>query len=173
MHTHTYTHTHTHTHAHTHTHTHTHRIPTSSSSKLSLGALRRDNTSDVNLSQDELLTTCSILCTADYCLETIQQLESKLKEKIDAPLASKVNFDPEQDNFHRYIYIHSFYFENSTAAFLSLSDSHTRTRTNTYTHSIVSSSIQLLVQDTESACASAFQAMVKVNAPLTLSMSCL
>ena len=119
---------------HSSTHTHTYRIPTSSSSKLSLGALRRDNTSDVNLSQDELLTTCSILCTADYCLETIQQLESKLKEKIDAPLASKVNFDPEQDNFHRYIYIHSLYFENSTAASLSLSVSHTHAHVPIHTH---------------------------------------
>ena len=30
------------------------------------------------------------------------QLETKLKEKIDVPLAEKVQFTQEQENFHRY-----------------------------------------------------------------------
>jgi len=103
------------------------RISTSSSSKLSLGALRKESP-DVSLSVEELTATCSILCTADYCLETTQQLEAKLKEKIDPPLAEKVNFTLEQDNFH----------------------------------SIISNCIQLLVQDMETACVSAFTSMVKI-----------
>lgn len=79
------------------------RIPTSTSSKLSLGALRRgDTSSDItNLSRDDLLTTCSLLCTADYCLETTQQLESKLKEKIDKKLSNKISFSQEEECFRK------------------------------------------------------------------------
>ena len=49
------------------------RISTGSSSKLSLGALRKE-APEVSLSAEELTTTCSILCTADYCQETTQQV---------------------------------------------------------------------------------------------------
>lgn len=44
----------------------------------------------------------SILTTAEYCLETTQQLEEKLKEKVEPSLVDKVNFSQEQDLFHRY-----------------------------------------------------------------------
>lgn len=43
----------------------------------------------------------SILTTAEYCLETTQQLEEKLKEKVDPELADKVNLSQEQDIFHK------------------------------------------------------------------------
>lgn len=105
------------------------KIPTSTSSKLSLGALRRGDTSaEFNLGRDDLLTACSLLCTADYCLETTQQLETKLKEKIDKSLSNKVTFAQEEECFRN----------------------------------IISSCIQLLVQDMENACVSSFNAMVKV-----------
>jgi hypothetical protein len=43
----------------------------------------------------------SILITAEYCLETTQQLEEKLKEKVDPHLADKINLSQEQDMFHK------------------------------------------------------------------------
>jgi hypothetical protein len=46
---------------------------------------------------------CCILTTAEYCLETTQQLEDKLKEKVDTPLADRVNLRAEQDIFHNVI----------------------------------------------------------------------
>ncbi|XP_032234117.2 vacuolar protein sorting-associated protein 53 homolog [Nematostella vectensis] len=56
--------------------------------------------SDVKFSAEEKSLTCCILCTADYCLETTQQLEDKLKEKIDPELAEKIDLSGEQDVFH-------------------------------------------------------------------------
>jgi len=41
------------------------------------------------------------LNTADYCLETTQQLEEKLKEKIDPTLVGKINMINEQDIFQK------------------------------------------------------------------------
>lgn len=46
--------------------------------------------------------TLSILTTAEYCLETTQQLEGKLKEKIQSNLVDKVDLGPEQDLFGGY-----------------------------------------------------------------------
>lgn len=43
---------------------------------------------------------CSILITAEYCLETIQQLEDKLKEKVDPTLSNQINLSSEQDIYH-------------------------------------------------------------------------
>ena len=78
------------------------RIPTSTSSKLSLGALRRGDTStDFSLSRDDLLVACSLLRTADYCLETTQQLDTKLKEKIDQNLKERIDFSQEEEGFRR------------------------------------------------------------------------
>jgi hypothetical protein len=78
------------------------RIPTTTTSKLSLGALRRgDTTTEFNLSREDLLTACSLLCTADYCLETTQQLETKLKEKIDKNLSDKISFSQEEECFRK------------------------------------------------------------------------
>ncbi len=42
-----------------------------------------------------------ILTTAEYCLETTQQLEGKLKEKVQPALADKVDLGSEQDLFGR------------------------------------------------------------------------
>ena len=44
---------------------------------------------------------CSILCTAEYCMETSQQLEDKLKEKVDTELVDKINLSAEQDMYHK------------------------------------------------------------------------
>jgi len=78
------------------------RIPTSSSSKLSLGALRRTDTStEQSLSREDLQTTCCLLCTADYCLETSQQLGAKLREKIDTALSDKIDLSQEEESFRK------------------------------------------------------------------------
>ncbi|XP_074640960.1 vacuolar protein sorting-associated protein 53 homolog [Tubulanus polymorphus] len=71
---------------------------------------------------------CSLLCSAEYCLETTQQLEGKLKEKVDSELSEQINLNQEQDMFH----------------------------------SVISSCIQLLVQDLEGACEPALNAMSKL-----------
>ena len=39
-----------------------------------LTGLRRDTPSDMRLTADEMILACTILCTADYCLETTQQV---------------------------------------------------------------------------------------------------
>lgn len=44
----------------------------------------------------------SILTTAEYCLETTQQLEEKLREKTNSHFSEKINLSHEQDIFHRY-----------------------------------------------------------------------
>uniref|UniRef100_A0A182JC63 Vacuolar protein sorting-associated protein 53 homolog n=1 Tax=Anopheles atroparvus TaxID=41427 RepID=A0A182JC63_ANOAO len=46
---------------------------------------------------------CYILATAEYCLETVQQLEDKLKEKIDKNYIAKVDLADEKDVYHRII----------------------------------------------------------------------
>nr|CAG4649978.1 EOG090X024P [Sida crystallina] len=49
--------------------------------------------------KDDIARICTILTTAEYCLETTQQLESKLKEKVQPSLADKVDLGSEQDLF--------------------------------------------------------------------------
>ena len=51
--------------------------------------------------EEEQCRICSILCTAEYCMETTQQLEEKLKEKVDPDLTSQIDLNPEQDTFHK------------------------------------------------------------------------
>lgn len=51
-------------------------------------------------SNSELVTLCSVILTSNYCLETTQQLEKKLKEKIDPQYKIGINLTPEQDLFH-------------------------------------------------------------------------
>ena len=41
--------------------------------------------------------------TSEYCLETTQQLEGKLKEKAASGAAAKINLGPEQDVYHSVI----------------------------------------------------------------------
>ncbi|XP_060584875.1 vacuolar protein sorting-associated protein 53 homolog [Ruditapes philippinarum] len=55
------------------------------------------------LTEEEQCRTCSILCTAEYCMETAQQLEEKLREKVDKELAAKIDLNSEQDLFHNVI----------------------------------------------------------------------
>ncbi|XP_063986761.1 vacuolar protein sorting-associated protein 53 homolog isoform X2 [Diachasmimorpha longicaudata] len=54
-------------------------------------------------SKEEQARICCILTTAEYCLETTQQLEEKLKEKTDKSFADKINLSQEQDIFHNVI----------------------------------------------------------------------
>ncbi|GAB1599585.1 vacuolar protein sorting-associated protein 53 homolog [Argonauta hians] len=53
--------------------------------------------------EEEQCRACSILCTAEYCMETTQQLESKLKEKVDPELSIHIDLNTEQDLFHNVI----------------------------------------------------------------------
>lgn len=53
--------------------------------------------------KDERILICKILTTAEYCLETVQQLEEKLKEKIDPSFAENIDLSDEKDIFHRVI----------------------------------------------------------------------
>ena len=71
------------------------------------------------LNENETCRICSILCTAEYCLETTQQLEDKLKEKVSSSFgvqsaqlnAKKINFTNERDIFSKYLLIISFNFD--------------------------------------------------------------
>lgn len=99
-----------------------------SGARLTLTGIKRDTPSDSKLTSDDLALICTILCTADYCLETTMQLESKLKEKIDEQFSEKVDFTSECEIFR----------------------------------SLTSTCVQLLVQDLESVCLSAFINMTKL-----------
>uniref|UniRef100_A0A4W5PAI5 Vacuolar protein sorting-associated protein 53 homolog n=1 Tax=Hucho hucho TaxID=62062 RepID=A0A4W5PAI5_9TELE len=52
---------------------------------------------------EELCLICSILSTAEYCLATTQQLEDKLKEKVDKTLVERINLTGEMDTFSNVI----------------------------------------------------------------------
>lgn len=65
-----------------------------------LQSLLRD---DSGRSKVDLSQVCSVILTADYCLETTQQLEKKLKERIDPSLVTKVDLKPELDIFNELI----------------------------------------------------------------------
>ncbi|KAK7481576.1 hypothetical protein BaRGS_00027225 [Batillaria attramentaria] len=80
------------------------------------------------LSEEEQWRVCSILATAEYCMDTTCQLEEKLREKVDPSLKSSIDLSAEQDMFH----------------------------------TVISSCIQLLVQDLEAACEPALTAMTKM-----------
>ncbi|XP_076231687.1 vacuolar protein sorting 53 isoform X1 [Calliopsis andreniformis] len=53
--------------------------------------------------KEEQARICCILTTAEYCLETTQQLEEKLREKTDKCYAEKIKLSQEQDIFHNVI----------------------------------------------------------------------
>ncbi|KAI6647972.1 Vacuolar protein sorting-associated protein 53-like [Oopsacas minuta] len=97
-------------------------VPSVGGIKLLLKESERDN-----LTKEESMLVCGILCTADYCLETAQQLEDKLKEKIQNDLQSQVKFADEYEVFNN----------------------------------IITTCIQLLVQDADNACSNAFHHMIK------------
>ncbi|XP_055372308.1 vacuolar protein sorting-associated protein 53 homolog [Condylostylus longicornis] len=81
------------------------------------------------LAKDELIRICCVLTTSEYCLETVQQLEDKLKEKIDNFYIDKIDLSEEQDIYHR----------------------------------IISTCIQLMVQDLENGCEPALTIMSKIQ----------
>lgn len=56
----------------------------------------------------EIIQLCSIILTSNYCLETTQQLEKKIQEKIDSSLIDKVNMNAECDIFHGYFHLSMF-----------------------------------------------------------------
>lgn len=80
---------------------------------VSLTSNLLDSTKKLN--EAEICRVCSILCTAEYCLDTTQQLEDKLREKamtssnlvslgkLDAKQlelnAKKINFNNEKEVF--------------------------------------------------------------------------
>lgn len=53
--------------------------------------------------KEERVLICKILTTSEYCLETVQQLEEKLKEKIDPVFVENIDMSDEKDVFHRVI----------------------------------------------------------------------
>lgn len=57
----------------------------------------------VRYTREELVRICCILATAEYCLDTVDQLEDKLRQKIDAPLSEQIDMADEKDVFHRLI----------------------------------------------------------------------
>lgn len=65
-----------------------------------LQSLLRD---DVGRTKIEINQVCSVILTADYCSETTQQLEKKLKERIDPFLSEKIDLKPELEIFNELI----------------------------------------------------------------------
>ncbi|XP_069827308.1 vacuolar protein sorting-associated protein 53 homolog [Dendropsophus ebraccatus] len=108
-------------------------LPKTSSSSTGLtitSLLKEKEGSEVaKFTIEELCLICSILSTAEYCLATTQQLEEKLKEKVDVTLTERINLTGEMDTFS----------------------------------TVISNSIQLLVQDLDSACDPALTAMSKMQ----------
>lgn len=113
---------------------------------LSSAASIMGESSKSKLNESETCKICSILCTAEYCLETTQQLEDKLKEKSVFQVLNsgvrekaerkqielqgkKINFGGEKDIFSN----------------------------------VISNCIQLLVQDLENSCEPALLAMSKIS----------
>ncbi|KAM3854779.1 LOW QUALITY PROTEIN: vacuolar protein sorting-associated protein 53 homolog [Vipera latastei] len=89
----------------------------------------KDGSEVAKFTLEELCLICSILSTAEYCLATTQQLEEKLKEKVDDSLVERISLMGEMDTFS----------------------------------TVISSSIQLLVQDLDGACDPALTAMSKMQ----------
>lgn len=71
---------------------------TSGAAGLFQSILRDDNRVKIDPS-----SVCSVILTADYCLETTQQLEKKLKERIDPLFVPRVDLKPELDIFNELI----------------------------------------------------------------------
>ncbi|XP_077468121.1 vacuolar protein sorting-associated protein 53 homolog isoform X2 [Stigmatopora argus] len=103
---------------------------TSNSGVLTISSLLKEKEASetAKFTIDELCLICSILSTAEYCLATTQQLEEKLKEKVDKTLVERINLTGEMDTFS----------------------------------TVISNSIQLLVQDLDAACDPALTAMSKM-----------
>ncbi|KAI6050620.1 vacuolar protein sorting-associated protein 53 homolog [Marmota monax] len=104
---------------------------TTSSGGLTISSLlkEKEGSEVAKFTLEELCLICSILSTAEYCWATTQQLEEKLKEKVDVSLTERINLTGEMDTFS----------------------------------TVISSSIQLLVQDLDAACDPALTAMSKMQ----------
>lgn len=63
--------------------------------------LKEDET--LRYTKEEIIRLCCILTTAEYCLETVEQLEDKLKEKVSAEYMDKIDLSEEKNIFHRII----------------------------------------------------------------------
>ena len=82
--------------------------------------LLKDKESEVKLSTDEVAKSCYILSTAEYCLDTTQQvlvyrhqclfavdilcmfqLQEKLQERVEAQYKEQIDMNAEIDMFHR------------------------------------------------------------------------
>lgn len=77
--------------------------------------------SSKKLNEAEICRICSILCTAEYCFETTQQLEDKLREKVTMTFiqgvslkqepkqaeinSKKINFNYEKEIFSKYKHV--------------------------------------------------------------------
>uniref|UniRef100_A0A8D0GXX9 Vacuolar protein sorting-associated protein 53 homolog n=1 Tax=Sphenodon punctatus TaxID=8508 RepID=A0A8D0GXX9_SPHPU len=74
---------------------------TSSGGGLTISSLlkEKEGSEVAKFTLEELCLICSILSTAEYCLATTQQLEEKLKEKVDASLMERINLTGEMDTF--------------------------------------------------------------------------
>lgn len=76
-------------------------MPTSLNFSTLLKEGLKESSSEVpKFTADEQYRVCSILVTAEYCLDTTQQLEEKLKEKIDPSLVDQISLSGEIDVFH-------------------------------------------------------------------------
>ncbi|PIK58981.1 putative vacuolar protein sorting-associated protein 53-like [Apostichopus japonicus] len=76
-------------------------MPTSLNFSTLLKEGLKESSSEVpKFTADEQYRVCSILVTAEYCLDTTQQLEEKLKEKIDSSLQEQISLSGEVDVFH-------------------------------------------------------------------------
>uniref|UniRef100_A0AAQ4QZC1 Vps53 N-terminal domain-containing protein n=1 Tax=Gasterosteus aculeatus aculeatus TaxID=481459 RepID=A0AAQ4QZC1_GASAC len=73
----------------------------SNSGGLTISSLlkEKEGSEAAKFTADELCLICSILSTAEYCLATTQQLEEKLKEKVDKLLVERINLTGEMDTF--------------------------------------------------------------------------
>uniref|UniRef100_A0A674H9U8 Vacuolar protein sorting-associated protein 53 homolog n=1 Tax=Taeniopygia guttata TaxID=59729 RepID=A0A674H9U8_TAEGU len=75
-------------------------LPNSSGGLTITSLLKEKEGSEVaKFTLEELCLICSILSTAEYCLATTQQLEEKLKEKVDTSLMERINLTGEMDTF--------------------------------------------------------------------------
>uniref|UniRef100_A0AAR2J750 Vps53 N-terminal domain-containing protein n=1 Tax=Pygocentrus nattereri TaxID=42514 RepID=A0AAR2J750_PYGNA len=73
----------------------------SNSGGLTISSLlkEKEGSEVAKFTTEELCLICSILSTAEYCLATTQQLEEKLKEKVDKSLIERINLTGEMDTF--------------------------------------------------------------------------
>lgn len=92
----------------------------------------------------EIIQVCSIILTANYCLETSQQLEKKIQEKVEPTFIEKINMSSECDIFHGLVFI--FLFQRITFLFR-----------------IITNCIQLLTHSIEYSCEQPLNTMVKVR----------